>query len=141
MRWKHLMTKIDAETFDRVAQKRCKRWKPESLEMIRKHLVDGESINGIAKAHGKQQNTLSTMKARFLMQIKRELALNLDVETFMLNVVPHKDLSPFRAEIKKLKNAGYTVDQISEYLSSNEISVEKDELSLFLKRIEGRNTQ
>lgn len=135
------MGKIDADTFERVAKKRCQRWKPESLEMIKKHLVDGHSINEIAKAHGKQQNTLSTMKSRFLIQIKKELSLTVDVDTYMLNVVPQKDLSPFRAEIKKLKNAGYTENQISEYLLSNEISVEKDELSLFLKRLEGSNTQ
>lgn len=130
------MAQIDAETFERVAKRRCQRWKKESLEMIKEHLVDGGTINDIAKAHGKQQNTLSTMKARFLTQVKKELTLSVDVDTYMLNVVPQKDLSPFSAEIKKLKNAGYTEDQISEYLFSNNINVEKNELSLFLKRFE-----
>lgn len=135
------MGQIDAETFDRVAKKRCQRWKKESLDMIREHLVEGGSISEIAKAHGRQQNTLSTMKSRFLKQIKRELTISLDVDTYMLTVAPKQDLSQFSAEIKKLKNAGYTEDQISEYLSFNKITVKKSELTLFLKRLETGNKQ
>ncbi|ETF00560.1 hypothetical protein W822_22565 [Advenella kashmirensis W13003] len=55
---------------------------------------------------------------------------------FMQNHPPRKNVSilePLRAEIIKLKNAGYSVPQILEFLAINDISVSKTALISFLK--------
>ncbi|WP_193090719.1 hypothetical protein [Advenella sp. FME57] len=55
---------------------------------------------------------------------------------FMKNHPPRKNISilePLRAEIIELKNAGYSIPQIIEYLAVNEIRVSKTALISFLK--------
>ena len=55
---------------------------------------------------------------------------------FMQNHPPRKNVSilePLRAEIIELKNAGYSVPQIIEFLAINDISVSKTALISFLK--------
>jgi len=58
------------------------------------------------------------------------------VAEFMQNHPPRKNVSilePLRAEIIELKNAGYSVPQIIEFLAINDISVSKTALISFLK--------
>lgn len=55
---------------------------------------------------------------------------------FMQNHPPRKNMSilePLRAEIMELKNAGYSIPQIIEFLAVNEIKISKTALISFLK--------
>lgn len=55
---------------------------------------------------------------------------------FMQNHPPRKNMSilePLRSEIMELKNAGYSIPQIIEFLAVNEIKISKTALISFLK--------
>ncbi|MGH1472684.1 MAG: hypothetical protein ACRBCS_15995 [Cellvibrionaceae bacterium] len=133
------MENMDLELFNSVAKNRCKRWSEESLSMLKKHFVDGSSISSIARDHDKQQNTLSTMKSRFIKQVKKELIQAVDVDDFMLSVAPKKGLALFKTEIEKLNKSGYTIEQISEYLMSNQLDIGLDEIQDYIDKLGSEN--
>jgi transposase len=107
---------MDAEQFEHVASKN-KRWSARSLSVAKVLLVEGASLSEAAAAHEMSPQQANVIRGRFLAKAEA-----LRIEEFMRREKPKlasSALEPYSAQMKTLRDKGYTIEQIVAYLKES----------------------
>lgn len=120
---------MGADEFERVAAT-CKRWEARSIQIVRELLVDGNNLSMVAEKHAVTMQHASVLRRRF----NDKAAINNSAADFMKQVKPAgiEIFKPFKQELNKLKHAGYTVDQMLQFLELNGLKTTAALLNEFL---------
>lgn len=125
-------SRMDPAQFERVAAK-CARWSAPSLGVAKALIVDGVPLSEAAAAHSMSPQQASVIRTRFLAKAEK-----LRVEEFMQREKPKlasSALEPFAAEMKTLRDKGYSIDQIVSFLKQNGVSTSPTTVRNFLRNI------
>jgi len=123
------LNRMGADEFERVAAT-CKRWESRSIQIVRELLVDGIPLSLVAEKYKVTMQHASVLRRRF----NDKAAVNNSAADFMKKVKPAgmEIFKPFKQELNKLKHAGYTVDQMLQYLELNGLKTTAAILNEFL---------
>ncbi len=128
---------LSAQEFDRIAERHCKRWSKRSLDAVRSLIVDGKRLIDVAVAYKMTSQQANVLRQRFLDRVQKDAQIKVPAVEFMQSVSPASEqpLDAFRNEIRQLVKHGYSCEQIHDYLSQNDIQVDRDELTIFLEAL------
>lgn len=125
--------RMDITQFERVAAAKCN-WSARSLDVARALIVEGVSLSVAATTHAMSAQQANVIRTRFLAK-----AENLRIEEFMRRENPKlasTALEPYSAQIRVLRDKGYTIEQIVSFLKECGVSTSQTTVRNFLRSIQ-----
>lgn len=121
---------MTTEQFARVAST-CNNWSRRSLGVVRAILVDGISLNVAAATYEMSKQQANVVRSRFLAKAEK-----LRVDSFMAREKPKlatTALESFSADMRLLRDKGYTIKQIVTFLRENGVETSVTTVRTFLR--------
>lgn len=124
--------RIEASEFDEFAKTHCLRWSQQSLDIVRALVVDGRSLQDVAASYQNvTTNHANALRWRFMDRME-----DAELNKFTSKKKPDKPeiaLAAYVRAVKKLDDRGYTVQQIIEYLSMQDVDASEPQVRQLLK--------
>jgi DNA-binding CsgD family transcriptional regulator len=128
---------IRAKDFDSFTKRYCSLWKPQTLAAARCCLVDGKTTAEVAEQFSLTKNHVLTLRARFV-RLYANPPVKVVAAAFMQTAAPEglPGLQPLRKEIRRLVSAGYSEQQIADYVRQNKVKVKATVLRQFVRGLQ-----
>ena len=124
--------RMDATEFEQVAAA-CK-WSERSLGAARAMFVEGVPPAVAAAAHQMSRQQARVLRDRFAVKVKEtRLAAFAQAEQPKATASVQQDLERFTDELKALRDMGYSIDQLVNFLERNGVHVSASTVRKFTR--------
>lgn len=123
--------KTTAQEFERIAQT-LGRWHERSIDCMRDVMVGGLDLGQAAKKHGMSRPQARVLRQRFINRLRAAQIVKVTADEYMSGV---GNLAMFRADLLKLRHAGYSTPLLLDFLKRNGVDITSNQLEEFFSSL------